>query len=201
MPIAARKPQQSNPVNSIIILDHVSIDDVLFDIKSKREFSVHDYLLIEDKIAAIGFSLNFETTSELSIEDKLFHFKLVQIAALDELAIDVVQNFTEQYIETEPESADPSDVVGRMENLEADFTFSSVHPGYYKEFNYDAGQLTGYSIYVDASKNTKLFDISLVTTNGVLTEKRVRRISDNRILSVLFSYADDVMIGQHRVIL
>lgn len=201
MPVAARKPQASSPVNALLILDELDVETTAFLLDSRRAVSILDSLEIQDDKAELGLAISIDVTDELSVDTLLFHFKLIQMEISDELEITSVQNFTEQYIEAVAESADPGDVVTRMDNLESDFVFSSVHPGYHKEFIYSEGNLTGYSIYSDTSKLTKLFDVQLISTNGLLTEKRVTRSSDNRILSVLFNYIGDVMVGQHRVVL
>ena len=202
MPVAARKPQASKPITALLVRDFISIDDKIAELKSYRSVSIVDTLDIEAKRAATGHAVFSSTTTELDIETKLAHFKINSLYVQDELSLDVYQNYTEQYVESEVAAPiDPGDATGRVDNIEQEFAISSIYSDYYKEFKYTDGEFSGYRIYSNSIKTLQLFDVNFVFSNGILLEKNITRISDGRILKVTYQYQDDTLIGLSRTII
>lgn len=200
MGLAVRKPQPSDPImtlrgNATFELSATGVFEHWKWVEASAVFGI-------EAIATIG-ALVFIVPAEVSLElsDDLFHFYLEQIGAVSTLELNAVQNFTEQLIEEEEESAvDPGDSPGRIDTLEQELVVSTTNPAYYKEFSYVGEDLVGYSIYTNNTKSTELFNVVFTFNSGQLTNKSVTRISDGKVLSVTFGYTGDTLISQTRTI-
>jgi len=197
MPLAARKPQPSDPTSSLVA-------DVRLELGTVGGFTqwrwiTANRLLQLDSIATVGV-MDLMAFDEVSLEltDDLFHFFLEQIESSVRLELSVVQNYTEQLLETEEAATDPGDVAGRITNLELDLAMSTTNPDFYKEFSYSGDDIAGYGVYTSPTKITQLFDVVFTFTNGILTEKEVTRISDSAVLTVTYGYSGDQLISQTR---
>lgn len=201
MPVAARIPQASNPINDLLIRDFLSIDDKIADVKSYRSISVVDMLDIETILVATGHVTSVSTLTELDIETELAHFNLTPIYVVDSLGIDVYQNYTEQYEPFIPvEPIDPGDSTGRIENFEHDFALSTIYADYFKEFHYSGDVLNGYTIYSNVDKSVALFTVEFVYSSGTLIEKNITRNSDGRVLTITYQYQGSILVGLIRTI-
>lgn len=199
MAIAARKPQVSSPIDTIAIIDTFDFEDVSFAFDVWVPTSCADEIDTEIVYWALGTAVFTEVADEVTFEDQLFHFYLNNTEYYGELDFEFIHNYTEQLI-PQKEGVDSSDAVGRLDNLELDFARSSTNPSYFKEFNYIGGALFGYSIYTDASKLEKIYEVAFSFSGEDLSTKTITRILDNKTLSVLFTYSDGNLVSQTRVI-
>ncbi len=199
MALAARKPQVSTPSDSFGMVDNIDMEDVSFAFDTWIPTGLADEIDLDITDLLIGTSVYIALDTEVNMEDQLFHFYLRNIDFFDEIDLEVYQNFTEQLIPVvdEPE-VDNSDAVGRLDNLEHDLARSSTNSLYYKEFAYVGESLSGYSIYTDSSKMTKLFEITFNFSGDTLISKSIQRISDNKILTVTFGYSGGNLVSQTR---
>lgn len=199
MPLAARKPQPSSPVETLLAMTDV-VAEGFCALDSWHWISAEQILpfTVESSIATLQFFLADEIIVDSTIN--LAHFYITNISASIDLIIDVNQNFREELLIKEDIAIDPGDSTARIDAMEQDFAMSSINPAYYKEFTYNGEDLTGYNVYTSAAKTTQLFSVVLNFSGDLLTSKVITRISDSQILTVIFGYTGDQLTSQTRSI-
>jgi len=198
MALAARKPQVSTPTDTLGLIDILDIEDDSFIFATWVPTGLLDELDTDFLELLVGKSDYIEVADELTIEDNLFHFYLRNIELSTELDVEVYQNFTEQLIAEQEISS--SDAVGRLDNLELDLVLSSTNPSFFKEFTYSGESLTGYNVYVNASKTTQLYSVVFLFSGEDLISKTITRISDGKVLIVGFNYSSGNLVSQTRTL-
>lgn len=202
MAIAARKPQASIPSDEISIQDIFDFEDVSFETHQRFDIAISDSLEIEDYKLEIGLSEYISIDDEITVDNTLFHFYLVNIEFNDTIDIEVYQNFTEQLKEVlESAPVDNSDAVARLDGLELDLVLSSTSPNFFKEFTYTGDSLTGYNVYTNSSKATQLYSVAFSFSGEDLVSKTITRISDGKILIVGFNYSSGNLVSQTRTLI
>lgn len=199
MAIAARKPQSSTPSDVISFLDVFDLEDVSFETHQRFSISISDTIEIEDTSLLIGLSQYISIDDEITISSSLFHFYLISIEFSDTIDVEMYQNFTEQLKEVlESVAVDNSDAIGRLDGLELDLVLSSTNPTFFKEFTYSGESLTGYGVYTNNTKSTQLMSVTFGFQGDSLSSKTIHRFSDNKTLTITFSYLDGNLISQTR---
>ena len=198
MPIA-KVPIYSLPTDSVYFEEELDMDFSISSFDVRKYIGLELELNVEDQKFSAGTSDFVDISSEIGIDDYLFHFYLNPINFYDEVDVELTQNYTEQLLAVQ--AVDNSDAIGRIDNIESELSLTSTNPQFYKEFSYTDGVLGGYTVYSDISKSTPIFIVSFAIVDGVLTSKTVLRVSDNRTLIVQYWYDQDGnLTSQTRII-
>ena len=198
MPIA-KVPIYSLPTDSVYFEEELDMDFSISSFDVRKYIGLELELNVEDQKFSAGTSDFADISTEIGVDDYLFHFYLNPINFYDEIDVELTQNYTEQLVEIQ--AVDNSDAIGRIDNIESELSLTSTNPQFYKEFSYTDGVLGGYTVYSDISKSTPIFIVSFAIVGGVLTSKTVLRVSDNRTLIVQYWYDQDGnLTSQTRII-
>lgn len=92
------------------------------------------------------------------------------------------------------EIVEGTDLQAQIDDIK--FELKSNSPAKYKEFIYNVDdELIKINIWTDNTMTTKLYQVDFTYTGDDLTQKQVKRISDNLIYTTVYNYSSDKLVS------